>query len=132
MIRIVALALQVVVSFALAPLQAVPGFGTAEGIPQHQIWSDLWNGMVCTAGTPVAGTGAECTSNTAFLLAGYTLINFTYNVLGLVLVRLGSSHGQGAVLCSIAYALKVRVSAVGAVACFCVSMSLKRVWNRFP
>ena len=65
-----------VFSFALAPLQAIPGFGTAEGIPQDQIWSDLWEGLQCTFGTPVGGT-AQCNSSTIMYLCGYTLVNFT-------------------------------------------------------
>jgi len=99
---------QAIVTFAYAPLQAVPGFGTEDGIPQPQIWSNLWDGTKCffgSGGHTYEG-GVSC-GIAGLLLVAYSLTNFLYNYNGLLLTKAGSEFGLGAVLCSIAYATKV-------------------------
>lgn len=88
-------------------MQSVPGFGSEHGVPAKQIWVDLWDGCKCFAG--VTTPGVECDTAGAWLV-GYSVTNFIYNVLGLLLMKAGSEHGVGAVLCTIAYALKLPLS----------------------
>merc|ERR1719461_705324 len=98
---------QALITFGYAPLQALPGFGTEKGIPQKEIWQNLWNGTKCffgSGGHTFEG-GASCTV-AGILLVGYSLTNFAYNYNGLLLTKAGSEFGLGAVLCSIAYATK--------------------------
>jgi len=98
---------QMFLTLPFAVLQGIPGLGSPQGISQAEIWGDLWQGTRCFFDlNEYTATGALCLSS-AFLLFLYSCTNFIYNVSGLYLTKAGMNNGTGAVLCSIAYAVKV-------------------------
>ena len=65
---------QLFISFAYARLQAIPGFGSENGIHQQVIWTNFWNGLLCSLNQPVTGAPLAC-SYGGVLLFLYTSVN---------------------------------------------------------
>jgi drug/metabolite transporter (DMT)-like permease len=87
---------QLLWGFVLGIFQLIPGVGSSEGSSLSEINSSFWSGVTC-----YLQLDEECSSKyTFFLLSGYCVINFIFNVLGLYLVK----H-DGAVLSTITNAL---------------------------
>jgi drug/metabolite transporter (DMT)-like permease len=106
---------QLLVGFLFAPLQVIPGFGTAKGVPLEQIPVDFMKGLWCYLQMPPPdatlkddGYSEACAEQHCFLLlSGYVLINFIFNALGLYLTKHGS-----ATLKSVAYAILLPITTV--------------------
>ena len=95
---------QLLFGFVLAPLQLIPGVGTAHGMSLGAIVRAFEGGWACLA----ESEGSGCAGlHTAAQLFGYVGINFLFNTTGLWLTK----HG-GAVLNSMAYALLVPLTTV--------------------
>jgi len=93
---------QLLIGFLLAPLQALPGFGTpGTGFPNvpYQLKEGVWCFLELSK---------DCRNrNTMVLLPGYVAINFVFNTLGLYITKRSS-----AVLLSIGYALLLPVTTI--------------------
>jgi drug/metabolite transporter (DMT)-like permease len=106
---------QLLVGFLFAPLQVIPGFGTAKGVPLSQIPVDFMKGMWCYLQmTPPEASAKDLEYSEAcaeqhcfFLLSGYVLVNFIFNALGLYITQRGS-----ATLKSVAYAILLPITTV--------------------
>ena len=92
---------QLLWGFILGALQLIPGVGSSHGSSLTEISQSFWSGLVCY----VQRDEMCANRGTFFLLTGYCVINFVFNVLGLYLVK----H-DGAVLSTITNALLLPLS----------------------
>eukprot|EP00605_Chrysophyceae_sp_TOSAG23-4_P000468 GSChrysophyteH1.ASY1.ANO1.526.1 assembled CDS len=82
--------------FLLLPLQTIPGLGSNDGLTMRQSLQSLQNGWRC-----FCHEDHTCAENKAmWLLTAYIIVNFAFNLMGLYLVKHGSS-----VLNAISYAI---------------------------
>jgi len=95
---------QLLFGFVLAPLQVIPGVGTAHGISFQEIWDAFIGGFGCFAQLEHTGCAER---HTFLLLWAYVGVNFCFNTTGLWLTK----HG-GAVLNSISFALLLPLTTV--------------------
>jgi drug/metabolite transporter (DMT)-like permease len=87
---------QLVWGFLLLPLQQIPGLGSENGLTLDQSVQSLQSGWRC-----FTHENPGCAERNAMgLLTGYILTNFAFNLMGLYLVKHGSS-----VLNAISYAI---------------------------
>ena len=87
---------QLVWGFMLLPLQTIPGLGSKDGLTVSESLHSLRTGWKC-----FLHEDPVCADNhAAWLLTGYILVNFAFNLMGLYLVKHGSS-----VLNAISYAI---------------------------
>jgi hypothetical protein len=78
---------QFLVSFTYMPLQMLPGFGSADGMPAAEIPKAFADGFWC-----YMELIPECADVSAFLLlTGYCGVNVCFNTLGLYLTKHGSA-----------------------------------------
>jgi drug/metabolite transporter (DMT)-like permease len=78
---------QLLIGFALAPLQAVPGLGSARGVALREIPGQFSAGWRCATGADAGCAQRGC----GLLLLGYVAVNFLFNALGLYLTKYGSA-----------------------------------------
>jgi len=87
---------QLLWGFCLLPLQTIPGLGSKDGLTMSQSLHSLQTGWKC-----FLHEDPICADNhAAWLLTSYILVNFAFNLMGLYLVKHGSS-----VLNAISYAI---------------------------
>jgi hypothetical protein len=73
--------------FLMLPLQTIPGLGSANGLTLHESLESLKSGWSCFMHETI-----ECKERNAMgLLITYILVNFAFNLMGLYLVKHGSS-----------------------------------------
>jgi len=103
---------QTLISFGFVPLQSIPYLsGSAEGNSLSSSWSDFVGGTQCFLGETPAGSAADLDcSRAGLLLLLYVVVNLLYANIGLILVKAGSEMQAGAVLRSLAGAVKLPVS----------------------
>jgi drug/metabolite transporter (DMT)-like permease len=78
---------QLLWGFVLGFLQLIPGMGSMSGISVSEMRSSFYSGMLCYL--HIDGECAE--RNTFWLLTGYCIINFLFNIVGLNLVKYDSA-----------------------------------------
>ena len=107
---------QMLLGFALAPLQVLPGIGSANGQSWSAILSSFRDGLDCFLGAEPSSLSndregcawdARHSASPAVLLLAYVLVNFVFNTMGLYLTK----HG-GAVLNSISYSLLLPLTTI--------------------
>jgi len=100
---------QTIITFFLLIFQQIPYLsGGPKGINLRTSWTRFVEGTECFLGDEI-GHGVDC-SAAGVMLCGYVVANLTFNCLSLQLTKQGASLGVGAVLCSLAYALKLPLS----------------------
>jgi len=78
---------QMIICFLMAPLQQIPHLGSDEGMTLRDSWYSLEEGMAC-----FYEKTDECKTKSAFwLLLLYCLVQFSFNVVGLYVVKHFSS-----------------------------------------
>lgn len=95
---------QLLFGLGLAPLQALPGIGSAHGVPISSIPSSFRRSWQCFLQTPTSGC-ADQHPSPSLLLLGFCGINLTFNTAGLFV----SKHGS-AILNVITYAVLLPIT----------------------
>lgn len=95
---------QLLLGFLMAPFQMIPGIGSENGFSFHQIIDNFGSGVDC-----FLERSETCKRNSAFLfLIGYCIVNFSFNTLGLFLVKNGSATFN-----AISYAIILPLTTLG-------------------
>ncbi len=95
---------QLLFGLGLAPLQALPGIGSAHGVPISSIPSSFQRSWQCFLQTPSSGC-ADQHPSPSLLLLGFCGINLVFNTAGLFI----SKHGS-AILNVITYAVLLPIT----------------------
>ena len=78
---------QFLFGFVLAPLQLVPGVGSADGMSLREVVWSFAGGWQCFLQTGGPAVGCSDGQPTFFLLWAYTALNFFFNTLGLIVTK---------------------------------------------